>query len=134
MSGTNACKDCGSSTRKLVQQGPRTVRCVTCIRSAKKARSAASHERAVQATYNLAPGDYERLYELQGGVCALCQRASGKSKRLAVDHDHETGEVYGLLCSLCNYQVMGLASRRDPQYFRRAIDYLRNPPYRRLTP
>lgn len=132
MSGTKLCKDCEpGSKRPAPHPGPR---CATHHRAVKKARSAASHERAVQATYNLKPGDYERLYTAQGGLCALCRRASGASKRLAVDHDHKTGEVFGLLCSVCNYQVLGIASRRDVNYFIRAIDYLRHPPYCRLTP
>lgn len=31
-------------------------------------------------------------------VCAICQRATGKARRLAVDHNHDTGDVRGLLC------------------------------------
>jgi len=53
-------------------------------------------------------GHYTALLESQNGVCAICGAAEGhKSKdgvsaRLAVDHDHETGEIRGLLCMSCN--------------------------------
>jgi len=47
------------------------------------------------------------MLEKQGGVCAVCKRPETARnqygiKRLAVDHDHETGKVRGLLCSKCN--------------------------------
>jgi hypothetical protein len=126
MSGTNACKDCGSSTRKLVRQGPRTIRCVTCIRAGKKARSATSHEQRVQNVYGLEEGDYERIKACQGGKCFICQRATGAARRLSVDHDHATGRVRGLLCRPCN-DVLGHA-RDDAEYFRRAVQYLQLPP------
>lgn len=61
--------------------------------------------------------DYEQRFANQGGVCALCglpetalesntrPGAEPKVKRLAVDHDHETGGVRGLLCFLCNTRI-----------------------------
>jgi hypothetical protein len=81
-------------------------RCVTCHREALKARKASSHERRVQEVYGLAPGDYDRLYEAQGGTCAICRRARGIARKLAVDHDHRSGRVRGLLCSTCN-KILG---------------------------
>lgn len=116
------CKDCGSSTRKLVQQGPRTVRCVTCIREGKKIRSEVTHELRMQDVYGLNHGDYDRLYQHQGGKCFICQRATGASRRLSVDHDHKTGEVRGLLCRPCNVVVGHL--RDNPEAFERGMNYL----------
>jgi hypothetical protein len=53
--------------------------------------------------------DYERLFEAQNGVCAICSKPEyvvdsryGKVKDLAIDHDHETGAIRALLCSNCN--------------------------------
>lgn len=77
---------------------------------------------------------YERLYEAQGGVCALCRRATGRTKRLAVDHDHTccAGKescgrcVRGLLCGPCN-DVLAVA-RDSADYFLGAIAYLAQPP------
>lgn len=93
--------------------------------------------------YGLALGDYDRLYEFQGGKCYICQRATGATKKLAVDHNHNCDQghprenacrecVYGLLCGPCNKDVIGHL-RRDVAAFRRAIDYLENPPARRLA-
>lgn len=79
--------------------------------SATKCRACASavqHAAMVAKTYGLEAGDYDRLLALQGGRCAIC-RARPKTKRLAVDHDHKTGVVRGLLCSRCNHDLMGSA-------------------------
>jgi hypothetical protein len=124
-----ACKDCGSTTRPLPFAGPR---CTTCHRARRKATSASSHERRVQAQYNLPPGGYEALYEAQGRRCAICQVATGKTKRLAVDHDHSCCKgktscgrcVRGLLCGPCN-QMIG---RLPMGSLERAIKYLKYPP------
>lgn len=118
-----ACKDCGSTTRALKAPGPR---CATCLRDLKKAQKRAAHGRWILKTYGLTLEQYEALYEAQGGSCYICQRATGKTKRLAVDHDHRSGFVRGLTCSTCN---SWLAYCRDsPGMAYRAGDYLVDPP------
>lgn len=114
--------------RPTPHPGPR---CVTHHRAVKKARKLRAHESRVQKVYGLGPGEYDRLYEFQGGRCAICRRATGASKRLAVDHDHRTGKVRGLCCSTCN-QILG-HFRDDPELFVNGWKYLRDTPYERLT-
>ena len=38
----------------------------------------------------------------QGGKCAICSKECPTGRRLAIDHNHETGIVRGLLCLKCN--------------------------------
>lgn len=45
--------------------------------------------------------DYNELLVQQNGLCAICEE-SPKGRKLAVDHNHKTGQVRGLLCSRCN--------------------------------
>jgi hypothetical protein len=45
---------------------------------------------------------YLVLLKQQGGTCAICHQ-SPSGRRLAWDHDHQTGESRGLLCFSCNY-------------------------------
>lgn len=46
---------------------------------------------------------YEEMHAEQGGLCAICARPERIPGRLlAVDHDHESGAVRGLLCRACN--------------------------------
>lgn len=117
------CKDClteGITTKREANSpGPR---CATHWRIFRKQQKAKNHENMVAKTYGLAPGEYEQMYQAQGGVCAICQRATGKTKRLAVDHDHDTGLVRGLLCGPCNRMVGYF--RNAPEAFRRAAAYL----------
>lgn len=100
--------------------------------------SGANHARHVEKTYGITADDYAALLAFQGGVCYICRRKP-RAKRLAVDHDHQTGEVRGLLCANnengCNRGVVanleaagdgGLAAAR------RAVEYLEDPPYARL--
>jgi Recombination endonuclease VII len=56
---------------------------------------------ALQSKYGITPEDYEAMLVHQNGLCALCGTAPTKIA-LAVDHDHVTGRVRGLLCSPCN--------------------------------
>lgn len=116
-----SCKDCGSTTRALKAPGPR---CATCLRILKKAQKRAAHGRWILKTYGLTLEQYEALYEAQGGVCYICRRATGRTRRLAVDHDHATGYVRGLLCKPCNSMLAHL--RDDYEAAARAADYLKN--------
>jgi hypothetical protein len=108
--------------------------CYACEAATRKASAARNHDRAMQRRYGLAEGEYARLYEAQNGRCALCQRATGKTRRLSVDHDHSKenrgmrSSVRGLICRPCN-DVLGHA-RDDTEYFERCIAYLRYPPAR----
>ena len=65
---------------------------------------------------------YERLLEEQNGLCAICRKPELAKSRLAVDHDHDTGEVRGLLCGRCNTAI-GLL-REDPEIIDRAKSYI----------
>lgn len=64
---------------------------------------------------------WQAMSEAQGGKCAICRREPTK-KRLAIDHDHSTRRVRGLLCAKCNL-VLGLMGD-DAAVLRRAADYL----------
>lgn len=127
-----ACKDCvaeGVTTKRSAPHpGPR---CATHHRAKKTADKDRAHENKVQAVYGLRPGEYELLYAAQGGRCAiLACRATGKVKKLAVDHNHRTNEVRGLLCGPHN-QLIGY-NQDNPNVFLSLADYLDNPPARRV--
>ena len=63
----------------------------------------------------------------QDYLCAICRlphgrSLCGRSKDLAIDHDHDTGQLRGLLCDDCN---LGLGLfRDDPQRLMNAAIYI----------
>lgn len=86
------------------------------------------HERRVNSLkqlYGITAADYERMLADQGGACAICGSTDHKSSRtkyFAVDHDHTTGEVRGVLCHSCN---KGLGLLQDnPKVLKAAASYL----------
>jgi hypothetical protein len=69
----------------------------------------------LKRSYGITRKEYDALFASQGGVCAICrrpeyasQRKDGKPSALAVDHDHQTGDVRGLLCAKCNQGIGAL--------------------------
>lgn len=79
--------------------------------------------------YGLTLTAHQRMYDLQKGLCAICDRPEtgkdrwGKTRRLAIDHDHATGQVRQLLCGNCN-KTLGLCYD-NPGILERAAAYLR---------
>jgi hypothetical protein len=62
--------------------------------------------------YRFTRADYDHLLVDQNGCCAICRATSpGDTRsRFAIDHDHQTGQVRGLLCNACN---LGLGKFKD---------------------
>ena len=74
--------------------------------------------------YGIFPEEYERMFEAQKGCCAICGRHQSELRRhLAVDHDHVTGKIRGLLCVSCNVGLDGL--QNNPELLRKAAAYLK---------
>lgn len=108
------CKDCKRAYRKANDQLPHNL-----------ARTKAYH---FQYKYGISVDDYDSMFTEQSGVCAICGQVethrgrSGNVVPLAVDHDHDTGRVRGLLCHACNVTLGNVKDSVDR--LQRAIDYL----------
>lgn len=59
----------------------------------------------IKSAFGLSKEGYIRLFESQEGKCDICGVSPAKGRHLAVDHDHTSGKVRGLLCSMCNLAV-----------------------------
>jgi hypothetical protein len=119
--GFRWCAGCQSMVPLFYARGSR---CRSCA-------SEASHRARVETTYALEPGEYDALLKLQGGRCAIC-RCRPEAQRLAVDHDHQTNAVRGLLCVRCNHDLLGAAHDRL-DILRAAVAYLEHSPAREGT-
>lgn len=77
----------------------------------------------LRRTYGITEAQYNLLLSQQGGGCAVCSRpAESFNKKLAVDHDHVSKEIRGLLCGYCNHRLVG--RHRDPVLLRKLADYV----------
>lgn len=106
---TGVCNNCGGPTsRRDVSQ------CRSCRNE--QARELAQPPREYRRDwhltkkYNIDSMDFDCLWIAFKGKCGICgcdmempQHRRGQSLRaVAVDHDHATGHVRGLLCNKCN--------------------------------
>ena len=104
--------------RKKRNGQPRYAYCKTC-------HGAYQRERRLQTFYKITPEEYERMLVHQNGGCALCHRPPARV-RLAVDHDHRTGLIRGLLCNWCNRAIGQF--RDDVDKVRQVVTYFTDPP------
>lgn len=85
-----------------------------------------SRDKYLQKKYGITEDDYQDLLDNQNGACAICLKKP-RTRAFAVDHDHKTNEIRGILCSRCNHGLLGHAYDSIPM-LERALEYLRNPP------
>lgn len=73
--------------------------------------------------YGISLEEYNEMFAEQNGCCAICKRHQTEFKKhLHVDHNHETGEVRGLLCHNCN---LALGRFQDsPEIIKAALEYV----------
>lgn len=58
---------------------------------------------ALQSLYGITLKQYNEMFEVQNGCCAICGKHQNEFKKaLYVDHNHKTGMIRGLLCGKCN--------------------------------
>lgn len=91
--------------------------------------AAAARATRLAAVFSITPEEYDLILEAQQGTCGICDKPPKVGKRLAVDHDHTTGFIRGLLCFFCNKRVLGA---RSADVLIRTAAYVQNPPARRV--
>lgn len=116
----------------------KAYRCKTCDYSAQKVYKKKRYleyregRRKVQrkSKYGLDDEKFQELLERQSGCCACCEKPldqgwtrEHKPNKLVVDHDHVTGKVRGLLCTMCN-KGLGLLGD-NVEGLEKALKYLK---------
>lgn len=84
----------------------------------------------VKAMYQLSPEQWQVMFDLQVGVCAICEQPSPNNRKLSVDHNHSCcpgktscGKcIRGLICCRCNFGIGSLMD--NPKLLRKAADYI----------
>lgn len=119
-------------TRKASKDGL-TAQCTMCLRvKAMKVRSnnpEATRSKNLKNRFNMSIDDYNEIFLKQKGRCAICDKAEvmkdikGNVKWLAVDHNHDTNKIRGLLCNSCNTGIGKLGD--SIKVLQSAIKYLK---------
>ena len=94
--------------------------CKVCAKAGKKVFYSKEYHRNKDLIwkYGITLEDYNEMLEEQDHCCAICGiHEEHCNKKLAVDHNHDTGKVRALLCHHCN---TGLG------YFKENIKFLNN--------
>lgn len=82
-----------------------------------------SYKSNLKIKFGLTLEQYNEILIKQNFCCALCERHVSQFKiRLAVDHDHKTGRIRGLLCTSCNVALAVLGDSEES--IQNVLDYL----------
>ncbi|WP_395311660.1 endonuclease VII domain-containing protein [Mycobacterium sp. AMU20-3851] len=138
------CGGCAElKTRKQIVRVKPAPLCTACYQRARRLLQDPKEIRRANlwAKYRITPEEYDSLRQAQDCRCAICgrresaidlDRVGGRPRAdgrplakmpLAVDHDHATGAVRGLLCPSCNAGLGAFGD--DPIRLAAAISYLR---------
>ena len=74
--------------------------------------------------YGITVEQYEEMLASQGGCCAICRREPRPDISLHLDHDHQSGQLRGILCFRCNNALGDFDD--DPTLIGAALAYLRS--------
>lgn len=119
--GTKTCSSCKElKPLSEFEKSPRNWAGVT--KQCKKCRAVTKGGNWLVWRYGITKDQFEKMKLSQDGRCAICLTPT---KRLYVDHCHNTKRVRGLLCHGCN-AGLGLFGE-NPTTMLRAIEYIKPP-------
>ena len=121
------CKSCGKTHLRNAKHLKQKIRSRDCDNYRSWNWSGLERRDAIiRRQYGITQAEYEGLAEFQGHQCAICGK-DDVYRALDIDHDHNTGEVRGLLCTNCNTALGRF--KDDIDGLERALYYLKNTPY-----
>ena len=103
-------------------------RCKDCDKRQRKVHYINNKELSVNNNllrkYSISYEEYMELFNKQSGHCYICLIHQRDLKRaMAVDHNHKTGNIRGLLCNSCNVAIGN--AKESIEILQRMIDYLK---------
>lgn len=83
--------------------------------------------RRIKREYGLSVEDFAWMWHEQNGECAICRRPLRDGPGgLNIDHAHKKGgHVRGILCTFCNWKVLGPIERGGRARLKVAVEYLK---------
>ncbi len=125
------CKPCLKERNRKRYQDPEKRRAILDSTARWRERNPdADADKHLRRKYGITLEQYDEMFKLQGGVCALCKQGESTKRRkkgegrerLAVDHCHDTGRVRGLLCFKCNTAIGALGDTEESA--KKVVEYL----------
>lgn len=113
----SVCKECERDASKAYRDANKQS--ISEQRKEYRAKNKDKHlkqkrESDLKNKYGITEAEYIDILAGQNGQCAICGTSESESpKRFAVDHNHDTGEVRGVLCSSCNLGIGNLGDSPD---------------------
>ncbi len=92
-------------------------KCKSCVRTLRQKKRSENPDHyygiRLERVFGISLEEYQEMEKNQDYKCAICnttdpgtRKSKGALKsHFAVDHDHQTGEIRGLLCSKCNAAI-----------------------------
>ena len=85
----------------------------------KACRAIRGRQNHLKSNYGLTIDEYRRMFDAQGGLCAICRERPAEH----IDHHHGSGRVRGLTCFPCNGGIGQF--KENVNWLESAIEYLR---------
>ncbi len=118
----NQCKRCWQDIQNKYRK---TDRGKEVMKEQQERRKGARWNYHVGHRYGITNDQFESMMGSQSERCAICDgQETYEHNRLCIDHDHETKEVRGLLCTRCNKALGGFFD--NPDLLQKAMQYLVN--------
>jgi len=86
-----------------------------------------ARERHLNTAFDITSAEWDEVLRYQRGCCAICGKQITGKPRPHTDHDHDNGNLRGLLCSQCNRALGKAQDKRwawTPVCFLKAYLYL----------
>jgi hypothetical protein len=120
---TRTCAGCGTSMTGKRRDSKWCSN--ACGVKGRPSRKDVARKARLKKKFGVTIAELDAMLQRQHGTCAICKGSDPKHPQgtWAVDHDHVTQQVRGLLCSRCNTGIGQLQD--DPDIIAAAASYVR---------
>ena len=119
----NKVKELSAFSESKSEKGYKQYRCRECNKEYREGRKELIKDYQLKHKFGISLEHYNELLNNQNNSCKICRTQCKTGRMLAVDHNHKTGNIRGLLCSCCN-RALGLL-QDDVHLLEESIKYLK---------
>ena len=119
----NKLKELSDFSESKSEKGYKQYRCRECNKAYREGRKELIKDYQLKHRFGISLETYNEMLHKQNNSCKICKTTCKTGKMLAVDHNHQTGNIRGLLCAYCN-RALGLL-HDDIHLFEESIKYLK---------